>query len=240
MDAIVPFGLALRAEAEPSGFTKASVRFFESRGIRMMSYHHLPPLGAFDRDLVVPVVQHGYPEDWVERYRKEELNRIDPIPRKALQAVRPFRWSDVYKASDLKPEERRYLDMAREADLGEGFAVPVFGPFGRNGYLGLGVGPGRKAEDGGEMLTLQIAAQLAHQRYCEFLFENRPKEIALSQREKQILCWVARGKSNAVIADILDLSTNTVDTYTRRLFAKLEVNDRITAALRGLALGVID
>lgn len=240
MDETVRFGLALRAETEPSGFAEVSLRFFESRGINMMSYHHLPPLGAFDHDLVVPVVHHGFPEDWVARYRKDGLHRIDPIPRKALHAVRPFHWSDIYEASDLKPEERRYLSLARETGLGDGFAVPVFGPFGRNGYVGLGVGAGHEAEDGAEMLVLQTAAQLAHQRYCEFLFEKRLPGIALSEREREILCWVARGKSNAVIAEILDLSANTVDTYTRRLFAKLEVNDRINAALRGLALGVID
>jgi LuxR family transcriptional regulator/LuxR family quorum-sensing system transcriptional regulator CciR len=41
------------------------------------------------------------------------------------------------------------------------------------------------------------------------------------------------------MAEILDLSPNTVDTYVRRIFRKLHVGDRVTAALRGLALGLI-
>jgi len=42
-----------------------------------------------------------------------------------------------------------------------------------------------------------------------------------------------------MIASRLNISSNTVDTYVRRCFGKLEVNDRVTAGLRGLALGLV-
>jgi LuxR family transcriptional regulator/LuxR family quorum-sensing system transcriptional regulator CciR len=42
-----------------------------------------------------------------------------------------------------------------------------------------------------------------------------------------------------MIADKLNISANTVDTYVRRCFDKLDVRDRVTAGLRGLALGLV-
>jgi LuxR family transcriptional regulator/LuxR family quorum-sensing system transcriptional regulator CciR len=42
-----------------------------------------------------------------------------------------------------------------------------------------------------------------------------------------------------MIASKLNISSNTVDTYVRRCFDKLEVRDRMTAGLRGIALGLV-
>ncbi|MEX0367477.1 MAG: LuxR C-terminal-related transcriptional regulator [Ruegeria sp.] len=41
------------------------------------------------------------------------------------------------------------------------------------------------------------------------------------------------------MADILLLSPHTVDTLVRRIFSKLDVADRTTAAIRGVGAGLI-
>jgi len=47
----------------------------------------------------------------------------------------------------------------------------------------------------------------------------------LSLRERQVLQFVAEGKSSAEIADILSLSLKTVETYRSRLMHKLGISD---------------
>ncbi|WP_068309911.1 helix-turn-helix transcriptional regulator [Aliiruegeria sabulilitoris] len=64
-------------------------------------------------------------------------------------------------------------------------------------------------------------------------------EIGLSPREAEILRWIARGKSNSVIAEILGISPHTVDTHIRRIYRKLGAGDRTTAALRGMETGLL-
>jgi len=54
-----------------------------------------------------------------------------------------------------------------------------------------------------------------------------------------VLTWVARGKTNTSIGDILGISGNTVDAHLRRIYLKLGVYDRVSAALRALGFGLI-
>ena len=48
---------------------------------------------------------------------------------------------------------------------------------------------------------------------------------ALSRREREILIFVAEGKSSREIAEILAISPKTVDTYRSRLMHKINVKN---------------
>ena len=50
--------------------------------------------------------------------------------------------------------------------------------------------------------------------------------IQLSPREQEIVRMVAKGHPNKVIADVLNISSWTVCTHLRRIFAKLGVGSR--------------
>jgi DNA-binding NarL/FixJ family response regulator len=55
--------------------------------------------------------------------------------------------------------------------------------------------------------------------------------VELSDRESEVLALIARGLTNAQIADELYLSVETVKTYVKRLYAKLGVHNRAQAAV---------
>jgi DNA-binding CsgD family transcriptional regulator len=52
----------------------------------------------------------------------------------------------------------------------------------------------------------------------------------LTQRQIEVLSWVARGKTNAEIAKILNLKPGTIGKYLERIFPKLGVENRTAAA----------
>ena len=54
---------------------------------------------------------------------------------------------------------------------------------------------------------------------------NRSR-VQLSPREQEIVRMVAKGHPNKVIADVLNISSWTVCTHLRRIFAKLGVGSR--------------
>ena len=61
------------------------------------------------------------------------------------------------------------------------------------------------------------------------LIKTMPVErsaVALSPREREIVRMVAQGRQNKVIAAVLNISSWTVCTHLRRIFAKLGVTSR--------------
>ena len=59
-----------------------------------------------------------------------------------------------------------------------------------------------------------------------------PALARLTQREREVLDWVARGKSNAAIGAILGISPRTAQKHLENVFVKLGVESRMAAALR--------
>lgn len=55
-------------------------------------------------------------------------------------------------------------------------------------------------------------------------------KLQLTPRESEVLMWVARGKSNRDIAEILNLSPRTVNKHLEQVYAKLGVENRASAA----------
>jgi DNA-binding CsgD family transcriptional regulator len=53
---------------------------------------------------------------------------------------------------------------------------------------------------------------------------------ALTERQTEVLSWVARGKTNAEIGKILSLKTKTIGKYLERIFPKLGVENRTAGA----------
>jgi DNA-binding NarL/FixJ family response regulator len=56
------------------------------------------------------------------------------------------------------------------------------------------------------------------------------KVYGLTSREAEVLIWIARGKSNREISEILLISPRTVNKHLERVFAKLGVENRASAA----------
>lgn len=59
----------------------------------------------------------------------------------------------------------------------------------------------------------------------------------LTDREAEILAYITQGKSNAEIAKLTYLSPNTIKSYIRSVYRKIEVDSRTQAVLWGVEHG---
>lgn len=214
------------------------IRFYGARAIPMVSYHHFAKMDARGK-LVQGVRTHGFPADWVAHYLENHLFEHDPIVALAARTSKPFFWADIRHLVELTGAEESMIRQLEAADLGDGLSVQVHGVGLRHGYVGLGFGGNRPTIDDAHLFELKCAAQIAHLRYCELEPLDHEAPSRLSPREREVMQWIARGKSNGVIAEILSLSRHTVDTLVRRIFEKLEVSDRTTAAVKALGAGIV-
>jgi|SRR5208337_3396642 len=69
--------------------------------------------------------------------------------------------------------------------------------------------------------------------------ESRRSFEELTPRESQILNELAKGLANKQIADVLDISENTVKWYLKNILAKLRVADRAEAVAVAIQRGII-
>ena len=60
------------------------------------------------------------------------------------------------------------------------------------------------------------------------------ESIGLTEREAEVLLWVAQGKSNGDIAILLGMAEKTVKKHMGNIFEKLGVENRNSASLRAL------
>ncbi len=56
-------------------------------------------------------------------------------------------------------------------------------------------------------------------------------ETMLSRRERDVLEHIRRGLSNRQIAELLFVSTNTINKHVQQVFRKLGVSNRVQAAM---------
>ena len=129
------------------------------------------------------------------------------------------------------PQATQWLDMAFGADDGgkeqaaqwllqvlrEGMSATGSARSGR--LLARNLGQGSLGET---MLLLNLAPQGEQAAH-------RLLDIALTPRETEVLSWVAKGKTNRDIADILGMSPRTVNKHLEHIFEKLGVETRSAA-----------
>lgn len=64
--------------------------------------------------------------------------------------------------------------------------------------------------------------------------ETLRQHFGLTQRESEVLLWIARGKSNRDIGEVLGLSPRTVNKHLEQVYVKLGVENRASAAVKAM------
>ena len=62
------------------------------------------------------------------------------------------------------------------------------------------------------------------------------QRFELTLRESDVLLWIANGKTNREIGQILDMSPRTVNKHLEQVFRKLGVENRTAAAASAIRL----
>ena len=86
---------------------------------------------------------------------------------------------------------------------------------------------------GGAPMSSEIARRVIES--FRLKTKNKDESLRLSVREEQILLLLAKGCSNKMIADRLDISVDTVCYHLKHVFEKMHVSSRTEAVLRYMA-----
>lgn len=214
-----------------------AVEVCKAQGVVRQSYHFTPHFDAPNSSRTV-VYAEGYSKDWKKRYDDADFRRSDPIPERTMAHGAMLTWREARHMAPNSADNEAYFAAMTEAGLIHGFGLPLFGPRGRDAYASFDFGIPLERVGKDQIGIVRSVPQAAHQRVC-VLLESMREQPDLSERERQVLHWLAQGKSQSVIAEILDLSPDTVKTYTKRIYSKLGTSDRIGAIVKALKLGLV-
>jgi DNA-binding CsgD family transcriptional regulator len=182
----------------------------------------------------------NYPPDWMNFYVERNLQVTDPVRHKMYASMGAFTWDSLKDPRRLTRTQIETLEMGSDAGLKDGIGIPLRGPRGAIAGIGAASSAGGVEFDANMLSRAQL---LAHQFYTVYLaLEARPEDlpcIRLSDREQEVLRWVALGKTRQEIGDLLHLSAHTIDFHIRKILRKMEVNDIVLAAFRALNMGLI-
>lgn len=202
------------------------------------NYHMTPPLDA-SNSMRTQVIAEGFSEDWLELYGNVEFRQADPIPGRTLRYGGLLPWTEAMALGQNSRENQLFFRAMHDHDLIHGFGVPLYGPRGRNAYASFDFGVPPNEVDPASIWTVRSVAQAAHQRISS-LIDQQINSPQLSNREREVLIWIANGKSISAIGAILGLSPETIKTYLKRLYAKLGVNNRLGATIKGIRLELVE
>lgn len=182
----------------------------------------------------------NYPENWMHHYTDNAYEKLDPVIKHAAIATSLFTWEELVLSEDrFTKKEKAVLYEAKDAKLLDGIAIPLFGPHGEIAGIGLASSCGNLKLTHQQFSAINL---LAYKFYITFLVIEQADptpSVYLTHREKEILLWCTLGKSNSVIAEILNVSDHCVNFHLKNIYKKLSVNSKIEAVIKAFRLGII-
>lgn len=175
---------------------------------------------------------------WVEQFRRGGL----PAPKLVdtlIGLVKLTQWKEIIAGIPDNEEMRAMVAQFVDLHGDMGFVLPVFGPNGHQTLLAASFATELTGDDDPRLAELSGLASLALRQIAMIRHDNAKEWARLSARELDVVRELATGKSKKNIALALDIAPSTVDTYSRRIFLKLDARDRVEAVVKALALGLI-
>jgi len=192
-------------------------------GFEALLLSGLDPEQQFDHQ----VLESRWPQEFLELYTRRHYVKCDPIARLCRQSAVPIEWSEASYANERNPRALEVMDTAAQFRLQRGFIVPIHGP---NGYEACVAMDGVQIElPPGSKPALHLIALYAFNRVRQMVGVAKHGKTTLTPREREVLLWTAHGKVAWEVAEILHISTRTVNEYARSAFRKLGAANRTQA-----------
>lgn len=178
------------------------------------------------------------PRTWVNEYLAHGFLADDPILAYSTTASQPFAWQEALSAKELTPAEIRVMNHSADHGICDGLVIPIFETTGRIAMVSLA---GHRMDTDPEARSrLTLAAVYLHNRLAALRCPPPRPKIQLTSREREILKWIASGKSDWQIGQILDISQKTVNYHVENTKRKFGVATRIQAIVAALRSGILD
>lgn len=174
----------------------------------------------------------NYPAAWVDAYFNG-LYANDPAAAQAIVDSMPGTWDSLSLTTD---EQRAFMGHAADNGLKYGIYVPLLSPQGLEGAVSV-AGDSNPDTDRNLMAVYSMTNALHVQRVEKWAVSTL-EGFDLTAREVEVMRWVAAGKKDAEIGDILGISESGASYHVKSILAKVQMRSRLQIAQLAQQTGV--
>ncbi|MCG9512535.1 LuxR family transcriptional regulator AbaR [Acinetobacter pittii] len=186
------------------------------------------------------IMLNNYPQEWQKRYVEQQYIKVDPTVQHCMVSLQPLIWSNQ---SAKTQEQKEFWEEASSYGLNVGWAQSSRDFIGTRGMLTLARSSEQlsEKEQKAQYTNMYWLTQTVHSSIAKIVNDTEFAQfnLYLTHREKEVLRWTAEGKTSAEIAQIIGVTERTVNFHLCNAMQKLNVNNKISAAIRALMLGIL-
>ena len=180
-------------------------------GLTCVSIMKIP--GPMD-SLKESMLMNTRPEEYLNHYVEKNYLSIDPAVTELSQNVKTYSWGDIRRTRPLNKKQKLIIDEGRDFDATDGLVVPIHTLSGEiSAFCPCGDAPNFSNRARSSLELMGMYSYEALKRSIIKKQKIKTKHEPLTPREREVMVWVASGKTDDEIADILTISTSTVATH---------------------------
>ncbi|MBR0684391.1 autoinducer binding domain-containing protein [Bradyrhizobium manausense] len=179
-----------------------------------------------------------FPSGYLDTYKVEQWDRIDPVVQRVHSARGPFRWSETHSRGGFTRQQKSFFEQCRELGVHSGITIPIHGIGQEVDLISLSLRVGGEVPSH-RMTHIYMLSVQYWLKYCELSDQREHKIVPLTAQELECLRWCKEGKTNWEIGEILNISEKTVEFHLSNGMRKLGAGNRITAVIIGIKRGLI-
>ena len=180
------------------------------------------------------------PQEYIENYRDKKYLVHDRLITEMRETLTPYSWSDVQKRRKLSKLEQHIIEEGRDFNMRDGLIVPIVTLSGSvSVFSPCGMEPDLSQRARSALEIIGIYSQQALKRALIRSQRDEAAHTPLTPREREIMQWVAVGKSDDEIADILSIGAATVTSHVQNAKKKLDAFRRTYAVVQAIRFGEI-
>ncbi len=182
------------------------------------------------------VLLNGWPAGWFDHYCDANFHQHDPVAQFTRKQSRAFLWSEAPIAADNAIGRAVMEIAATDYRLHAGLCVPIHGLAGYQASISFA---GAEIDDRLEArAAMEMIAVYAVNR-CNQLRTEATVRRLLTAREREVMAWVAAGKTAWDIGCILVISEDTVNKLVASAMRRLNACNRPQAVAEAIRHGEI-
>lgn len=213
---------------------KELIRDF-STVIRLFGFKNyiMTGLPSYGEDVEKLIVSNAWPIEWTDRYRANQYFYDDPVSQWAFSSSRAFTWKDARAKSSSTRSALEIEAEAKSIGLVDGVGFPTFDPHNWQAVISLSADCVVDLSPR-EMAVLNAVASICHGHAAQ-LGNGKALNVALlTPRERDILTWMAHGKTRWEVATILGISESTTKNYLAQIALKLDASSTMHAVAKAV------